>query len=189
MSPIWASTSNFCSVESIETTTKSINSQTLNAADTESTQKNLSKMRSYLKRCENAFNNINLSVKRSSTTSASAANNGIRTRQTTSLWYIDEVGMESNESRIDFNCMENDSNQPRNMEQATYSIPEGHTNKSDDEYNNDHFKNIECVQPTLVLVSMSAAVTLLYVCTSQKKNNINLKEYAVEWKISIHSKI
>lgn len=155
MSPIWTSTSNFYSVESIDITTKSINSQPSDTTDNnESTQKNLSKMRSYLKRCENAINNINLSVKRSSTASTSTANNGNRTRQTTSLWYIDEIGMESNESHIDFNCMENDSNQPQNMEHSTYLIPEGQTNKTNDEYNNDHIQKIECVQPIVQLVSM-----------------------------------
>lgn len=61
-------------------------------------------MRSYLKRCESALSSMNLSAKRSSSSSSTpVASNDIPIQKpTTSSWYVDELGFEATECDNEF---------------------------------------------------------------------------------------
>lgn len=83
MSPIWSSSSSFYVHESNDV--KSSMSQS-EAIDNNSNHRNLSKVRSYLKRCEHAINNIR--------STASTPTNDIPIKQSSSSWYVDELGSE-----------------------------------------------------------------------------------------------
>lgn len=94
-------TSQFYSIDDVENSTKLSNPDT---NDTESINKSVSKMRSYLKRCEIAINSINLSAKRSlslssSSTAATTPNDVGTSKSTASSWYVDEFSSEIVESR------------------------------------------------------------------------------------------
>lgn len=102
MSPSW---SHFYSTEIIENNTKPIDSN----SDSDSTHTNLSKMRSYLKRCESAISSISLSGKRPT----QKMSNSARKKQSTSSWYIeniDEPGPSDcgNKNFNQLNCCENE---------------------------------------------------------------------------------
>lgn len=147
MSPIWASTSQFYSIEDIDHNATLSITQSSDAIESASANKNLSKMRSYLKRCENAINSINLSGKRSTNSASSSeavattTNADIRTKQSTSSWYIDELGSEINESHNDdFNDdIDSHSKVTQIMESTIYSIPDTQSSAvNDDKANNRH---------------------------------------------------
>lgn len=154
MSPIWTSTSHFYSTDTIETNMKSPSSSS-DAIDNESTCKNLSKMRTYLKRCENAINNINISVKRSPTThSASTSSDGFDAKQSNSSWYIDELEAKSTDNHNESNRTDNKSNQ-QTVVQPPYSTLDEQANKVNDDRINGHIQKIECMTSTYRIISVS----------------------------------
>lgn len=138
MSPIWVSTSHFYSTDEIDPNAKSNTSQSLDEAGDDATNKNMSKMRSYLKRCETAINRINLSGKRaagslsssssSTSTSTSTERYGPRSRSSTSSWYIDELQSECSDGQNETNnSFKVESKVTQSMEQTMISIPEDQT--------------------------------------------------------------
>lgn len=151
MSPIWMSTSNFYSTDEIDSNA----SPPLDAAENDATNTNLSKMRSYLKRCENAIIRINLSGKRvasSISTSTSKESNGPRTRKSTSSWYIDELRSECSDSQCEMvNSIEVESKFHNNLEQTMDLNPESQTNNMDNECETDHISKFKYM-PTLQMV-------------------------------------
>lgn len=161
MSPIWASTSQFYGIDAVDNTTALNITQSSDAIGMDSTNRNLSKMRSYLKRCENAINSINLSGKRTSspTTSSSSAiteastPNDIQTKQSTSLWYIDELGSEINEGKQhnEFNDIDSNSKVTQIMEPTIYTDSmDRHTTTTTTTVNNESVnERIHRIQSTL----------------------------------------
>lgn len=106
---MWVSgTSQFYSIEDVENSAKQSNTDSTEPVD--SANKSVSKMRSYLRRCESAINSINLSAKRSlslsspstPTTSNDAAAGG--SKSTNSSWYVDEIDPETAESANEMSC-------------------------------------------------------------------------------------
>lgn len=161
MSPIWASTSQFYSIEDIDHNAKQNIAQSSDGIETESSNKNISKMRSYLKRCENAINSINLGGKRStssaSTSTASGTTSGdVRTKQSTSSWYIDELGSEINESHHEFTYIDGDSKVTDIVEPIIYSIPDTQSSKVNNECANDRIRTFEH-QPISLHVSRNCS--------------------------------
>lgn len=147
MSPMWVSTSNCCSIETIESNTKSPSSD---AIENEIKCKNLSKMRTYLKRCENAINNINLSVMRATTTqSTTEPIDDFDPGQSCSSWYIDELDVSDADSYNESNCIKHKSNEQM-LEQIAYSA-------DDHKDGNDcvHVQMIKYVDTSIELVSMN----------------------------------
>lgn len=161
MSPIWTSTSQFYSIEDVGISAKSNISQSSDGVENEPTNKNLSKVRSYLRRCENAINSLNLGGKRSTMLSSSSSpssaevstNNAVRTRQSTSSWYIDELGSECNESNNEF-YYDNALKVNEIMEPTIYSIPDDDPSKANHQISNDRVQKANNL-PTLLLVSKS----------------------------------
>lgn len=157
MSPIWMSASNFYSTDDIDINTKSNTAQSFDAIEDDASNSNFSKMRSYLKRCENAINRINLSGKRVasslSTSSSSKESYGPRTRKSTSSWYIDELRSECNDIQNEINhCNEIETNAAD--EQTINFIPENQTNKVNNEHENDRIQKYKCM-PALQMVSLN----------------------------------
>lgn len=111
---MWVSgTSQFYSVEDVENSAKLSNTDS-NDAISDSTNKSVSKMRSYLRRCESAINSINLSAKRSlslsSPSTPTTSNNAVGiSNSTNSSWYVDEFDPESTESANESNGINNKS--------------------------------------------------------------------------------
>lgn len=180
MSPIWASTSQFYSIEDIDHNATLNITQSTDSIESASTNKNLSKMRSYLKRCENAINSINLSGKRStnsapsSSSSSSAAatttNADSRTKQSTSSWYIDEFGSEINESHNDFNDnVDSHSKVTQIMESTIYSIPDTQSSAVNDDNANDRHEPLE-YHPMLLHVSKSSNHCYCYFIETLEKS-------------------
>lgn len=149
------STSNFYSTDEIDSNA----SPPLDATENDATNTNLSKMRSYLKRCENAIIRINLSGKRvvssistSTSTSTSKESNGPRTRKSTSSWYIDELRSECIDSQCEMvNSIEVESKFHNNLEQTMDLNPESQTNNMDNEHETDHISKFKYM-PTLQMV-------------------------------------
>ncbi|XP_031619559.1 uncharacterized protein LOC116338443 isoform X2 [Contarinia nasturtii] len=143
---MWVSSSNFYATDVIDNSNKAIESQSSDATGNESTYKNLSKVRTYLKRCENAINSINLGGKRSTPSSAETDINNEGTKQPTSSWYIDEFGTETKEDLnfSDLNFLENDLSSTKAMEK---SMPEDEITNSINEYENNHIKKNEHIMP------------------------------------------
>lgn len=161
MSPIWVSTSHFYSTDEIDPNAKSNTSQSLDEAGDDATNKNLSKMRSYLKRCETAINRINLSGKRaagslsssSSSTSTSTERYGPRSRSSTSSWYIDELQSECSDGQNEMhNSIKVESKVTQSMEQTMISIPEDQTVSMATGSDNNRISKLKCV-PALQTVS------------------------------------
>lgn len=97
---MWVSgTSQFYSIEDVENSAKLSNSDSNNPID--STNKSVSKMRSYLRRCESAINTINLSAKRSlslsspSSTPTTSNDAPAKSKSTNSSWYVDGMDTET----------------------------------------------------------------------------------------------
>lgn len=129
---MWVSgTSQFYSIEDVENSAKASDS---NDPTSDSTNKSVSKMRSYLKRCESAINSMNLSAKRSlslsspstPTTSNGAAAAAATSKSTNSSWYVDEFEPEITESTDESNCTngKSDERTQQQMEALTQSPDE-----------------------------------------------------------------
>lgn len=129
---MWVSgTSQFYSIEDVENSAKLSNTDS-NDPTSDSTNKSVSKMRSYLKRCESAINSMNLSAKRSlslsspstPTTSNDAA--AATSKSTNSSWYVDEFEPEITESTDESNCTngKSDERTQQQMETLTQSPDE-----------------------------------------------------------------
>lgn len=105
---MWVSgTSQFYSIEDVENSAKRSNTDSDDPVD--STNKSVSKMRSYLRRCESAINSINLSAKRSlslsSPSTPTTSNDAPDTsKPTNSSWYVDEIHPETTESANETKC-------------------------------------------------------------------------------------
>lgn len=165
MSPIWASTSQFYSIEDIDHNAKSSITQS-DGIETETTNKNLSKMRSYLKRCENAISSINLSGKRSTSTSATTSSeNQKASKQSTSSWYIDELGSEVDESHHEFNYIDGDSKVTEIMEPIIYTIPEIQSTNVNNDSANDRNRNF---QHQAILLHVSSSSYKNHCCRTSK---------------------
>lgn len=112
---MWVSgTSQFYSIEDVENDAKRSNADSNDPVD--SANKSVSKMRSYLRRCESAINSINLSAKRSLSLSSpstpttsndaaatAAAAAGI-SKSTNSSWYVDEFDPETTGAANETRC-------------------------------------------------------------------------------------
>lgn len=169
MSPIWMSTSNFYSAEEIDMNSKSMIAESMEAEEDETTNKSMSKMRSYLKRCENAINRINLSGKRianSLSTSTSApsslkeSSSSSRARKSTSSWYIDEIQCESRDQcHNEVNFMEIESNNATNKQHMHFTSGEQIINTKNESVN-DRMPHFKCA-PTLQMVSSNSILTLV----------------------------
>lgn len=148
MSPMWVSSSHFYAPDAIESSSKIMDSQSSNAIENESTYKNLSKVRTYLKRCENAINS--LSGKRSTSSSSTTLEiKNEKIQQPNSSWYIDEFGTETNEDFCELNFVENELNAVDVMEK---SLLEEHTN-SINENDNNQIRKFEYIMPEIHVVS------------------------------------
>lgn len=147
MSPSWVSNSYFYSSEVIENSGKVISSD----SDNDLTYTNLSKMRSYLKRCESAISNISLSGKRST----QKMSESIRTKQSSSSWYIDGPETEiSNKHCSELNDIENEISSVQSMSQSMHSMTENQKTNTNNEYSNNHISEIDFIRPTYQTVSM-----------------------------------
>lgn len=148
MASSWDSNTHFYSTELIENNGKLIGSD----SDNDSTCTNLSKMRSYLKRCESAISNISLSGKRSTQKMCTS----IRAKQSTSSWYIDNTnGCEterSNKRVGELNCVENGTSSQIGKA-SMHSLSESQTTIADDECASDHISKIDFSKSALQLVS------------------------------------
>lgn len=149
MSPSWISNSHFYSTEVIENSNKVISSD----SDNDSTYTNLSKMRSYLKRCESAISNISLNGKRST----QKMSDNIRTKQSSSSWYIENIdGPKTeicNEHCSELNDIENEIASVKCVSQSMHSLTENQTTNTNNEYLNNH-SEIDFVRPICQPVSM-----------------------------------
>lgn len=110
-------------------------------------------MRSYLKRCGSAFNSITLSGKRSGIPCTADTCNDIKTKQSTCLWYMDEIGMEGDENYNVLNSIENETNKTNFTEKPLYLMSEQQTTNLKKGSASDLIPKIEYVKPTIQLVS------------------------------------
>lgn len=177
----WVSNSHFYSTDVVEIDKRS----SIDADDNDSTYKNLSKMRSYLKRCESAISSISLSGKRTTTTQQKP-NNSIRTKRSTSSWYIEKIdtaGTESNNEHFgELNSMENEMSSVQMMEQSMHSLPESQTNHhTNDEYFNDHIPKNGFVKPT----SGHATVSMMLKTKKKRGKKLHFQNVCSEMEISV----
>lgn len=150
MSPIWASTSQFYSIDDSDHNVKLNKTQSSDGIETEPTNKNFAKMRSYFKRCENAINSINLSGKRStsspdasSSAVAAPTDYNIRATKSSSSWYIDELASEIDESHNEFSYNDSHSKVIQIMEPTIHTVPDTQSLTIHNEYANDRIESLE----------------------------------------------
>lgn len=177
----WVSASHFYSTDVIEIDDRN----NFDSDDNDSTYKNLSKMRSYLKRCESAISSISLSGKRTTATQQKT-NNSIRTKRSTSSWYIEKIdrpGTESNNEHFsELNSMENEMSSVQTMEQSMHSLPESQTNHHmNDECFNGHIPENDSMKPK---TTCHAAVSMTLNVEKRGKKN-HFQNVCSEMEISV----
>lgn len=181
----WVSNSHFYSTDVIEIDKRN----SFVSDDMDSTYKNLSKMRSYLKRCESAISSISLSGKRTTVTQQKT-NNSIRTKRSTSSWYIEKIdrpGTEcNNEHFSELNSMENEMSSVQMMEQSMHSLPESQTNHHINyECFSDHIPENDFIKST----TCHAAVSMMLKKEKEKKKRFQNVCSEMEISVTLFSRI
>lgn len=157
---MWVSgTSQFYSIEDVENSAKLSNSDSNDPID--STNKSVSKMRSYLRRCESAINSINLSAKRSLSLSSSSSTPttsndapGI-SKSTNSSWYVDGLNAGTTETANEASSVHNKTDARMHQMESSFlnSNQQTITDQCNDENANNSTSQLPQQQATITPVS------------------------------------